>query len=290
MQAEMIRVACPQCRTNYRVDSNAIPEPGATATCKRCGLKFTIQKSATGSLIAKAETPPEKIEPQQDAFLICPVCGHRQAQLFACYACGAVIKPKETALSAVSLSASDSPLKIGYNGSIFGEAMGKIIIRTGCRSKIGLCHFTRPCINIDGMDHHQEWGANAFQVPTGDCTVLIYSQFLFWSFGHRILDVCVSKGENVFLDYQIPLPLMSAPCNIRRASLAEGILWKLSTRADRPPAAWYASRKAVIAGLAFLGPFGLIQLWKSDQFSRPAKALLTAGVVLFFLVVLLMLR
>ena len=45
MNGHKIKVSCPNCKTEYRIDSSKIPANGANAKCKKCNNKFFIKLS-----------------------------------------------------------------------------------------------------------------------------------------------------------------------------------------------------------------------------------------------------
>jgi predicted Zn finger-like uncharacterized protein len=277
MPENLIRVACPQCRANYRVDLDAIPEQGATAACKKCGRKFTIRKTPTGSVTSDALVLPVETGQPEEPMFTCPRCGHRQIQPFTCYACGAVITPKEPSLNTVPSPASAAALEASGLQSLINQVMGEIIVRTRFKPSNWLLRLARPCVSIDGMEHHKEWGAHTFPAPYGDCAVVVDCKFFGTSCGHSAIQINVVQNEKTYVDYHTES--LSAPGRLRKAALAEGMLWQIHAKPNLPPGKWYYSRKAVIASLLVLGPLGLIQLWKSDQFSTVAKLVITAVLI-----------
>jgi len=166
------------------------------------------------------------------------------------------------------------------------QEMGMIVVRTRILSHRWFQAFTRPRICIDGMDYTREWGVHAFEVLKGDCTVTVNYTFFLKSFGHNVAEVHVSTMEKVFLDYSVQTPLTFSTGILVKASLAEGTLWQPQPGAEQPPGKKNASQKGVILGLLFLGPLGLIPLWKSDRFSNNVKWAITAAMALITMLVI----
>ncbi len=281
-----IRVSCPECRASFKARRIDIPDTGATAVCKKCGSRFTVFKSDAGSVPMHVPARQYAAGPQAENLYSCPRCGHRQIQPFNCYACGAVITPKETpshSVPAPSPSAKDAALDPNM---LLKQEMGVIVVRTRTMSHRWLQVFTRPRIHIDGMDHLREWGVHTFEVPKGDCTVAVDYVFLLKSFGRNSTDVRVSNTEKVFLDYSVKTAFASSAGSLVKASLAEGILWQPKSGTGRRDGKTNASKKGVILSLLLLGPLGLVPLWKSDQFSGNVKWAITAAMALITIMIL----
>jgi predicted Zn finger-like uncharacterized protein len=279
MPENLIRIACPECHTGFRIDPDAVPEQGATAACRKCGRKFMIRKTPGGSVATEAWIPPAETVRTDAPQFTCPSCGHRQSQPFTCYACGAVITPKEPSSNAVPPPASPAavPEAPGLQ-SLMNQIMGEIIVRTRFKPSNWLLRLARPCVSIDGMENYKEWGAHAFQAPYGDCAVVVDCKFFGASCARSAIQINVVQNDKTFVDYFAES--LTAPGRLRKAAFAEGMLWQIHTEVVRIPGKWYTSRKAVIVSLFVLGPLGLIQLWKSDQFSIIAKMVITAAVIL----------
>jgi hypothetical protein len=182
--------------------------------------------------------------------------------------------PKEPAAGAAPESAAGARQR--DDAPQIMPEMGKIVVRTGFASSNGFLHFARPRIVLDGQEHNGGWGVIAFDAPAGEYAISVDTRFLFWTFGRGSIIGHVSAAEKMFIDYTVTKPFSPGPGNLRKTSLAEGILWQMPARQDRPSGKGHPSRKAVLAGLLLLGPFGLIALWKSDQFSNATKMVITA--------------
>jgi hypothetical protein len=128
------------------------------------------------------------------------------------------------------------------------------------------------------MEHRKEWGVHAFQAPYGDCAVVIDCKFIGVSRGRGAIQINLLQNEKTFVDYYAES--LSVPGRLRKASLAEGLLWTIHAGADLHPDKKNTSRKAVITGLFLLGPLGLFKLWKSDGFSARAKMAISVAVIL----------
>jgi len=280
MRENWIRVTCPVCGANYRIDPAAIPDQGATAVCKKCGRRFAIQKPESDGAGGSAAAPPAATESPREPAFTCPRCGHRQTQPFTCYACGAVITPKEPAPA--SPTAADIAVQTSGVASPLELVMGEIAVRTRFEASNWLLNFARPRVSLDGMEYHTGWGVHAFQVPEGDCTVVIDYKYFLKPYGRGTLTVHVSPTEKVYVDYRPRTSSASAAGTIRRAWAAEGLLWRIQPKSDRPSGKGLYSRKAVIISLIVMGPLGLYQLWKSEAFSSRTKIVITAVVVLVF--------
>jgi predicted Zn finger-like uncharacterized protein len=278
MDDRMMRVLCPQCGAGYRVDRDAVPAEGATASCRKCGRRFSITKSADGPASGSSGTPPAAAETPRETRFTCPRCGHRQTQPYNCYACGAAITPRESSPSAAEVP--DAAAHASGAASPLGLVMGEIVVRTRFETSDWLLNFARPRVSLDGMEYHTGWGVHAFQVPDGDCTVVIDYKYFLKPYGRGTLNVHVSPAEKVYVDYRPRASSASAAVAIRKASTAEGLLWRIEPKSDRPSGKGMYSRKAVIISLIVMGPLGLYQLWKSEAFSTRVKIVITAVMVL----------
>ncbi len=285
MSEARMRVLCPQCGAAYRVDPDAVPSEGATAVCKKCGFRFTIKggRSSSDRILGgglerstgpvNSGPPPAASESTPGFSFTCPACGRRQTQPYNCYACGAVITPRESPPAAPSVAgaAASAP----GAASAFGIGMAEIVVRARFNPSDWILNFSEPRVSIDGMEHHQGWGAHAFRVPEGDCEVVIDYKFFMGHRGRAALPVHAAAGEKVYIDYTTQGASGSAPGTVRRASTVEGLLWRIDAKSDRPEGKGLYSRKAVIISLIVLGPLGLYQLWKSGAFSIQAKIIIT---------------
>jgi predicted Zn finger-like uncharacterized protein len=261
-----LRISCPHCGANFRVDPAAIPPEGATAVCKSCARRFPVPGSGTGP----APEPAVRSASEGDPAFTCPTCGHRQPQPFTCYACGASMMPKEVSAPAAGVKPSQgNPLSV--------PGFGEIVVRARFKPSDWWMHFARPRVVIDGMDYRMEWGVRSFEVPEGDCAVSVDSRVLTRSVRRGMMTVRVASSEKIYLDYYPQAQSGALPGALRKASLAEGLLWRGRVRSDRPEGKGMLSRKAVIISLLVLGPLGLIQLWRSEAFSRTAKIAITAA-------------
>jgi predicted Zn finger-like uncharacterized protein len=278
MLERMIRVSCPQCGAGYRVDLDSVPAEGATASCKKCGRRFSITKSADGPPAAQSSVPPAAAKTPSESRLTCPRCGHHQTQPYNCYACGAVITPKDPAPTAQAVS--DAAAQKTGVASPLNPGMGEIVVRARFNPSDWLLNFAKPRVSIDGMEHHQGWGAHAFQALEGDCPLAIDYRYFIKYHGRGTLTVHASTAEKVYVDYCPRTSSSSAAGAVRRASTAEGLLWRIQSKSDRSQAKGLYTRKAVIISLIVMGPLGLYQLWKSEAFSNRTKIVITAIVVL----------
>jgi predicted Zn finger-like uncharacterized protein len=294
MNVSLIRVACSNCGASFRVDPDAIPEGGATATCKKCGRKFYIPKPPSKSGLKTAPVPDPDAPPQapRPSLYTCPKCGHRQTQAFNCYACGAVITPRPPGPPASQppapgppASKAASPQTAPDMNVLLVQEMGDIVIRTRLLAGRWIQPYSKLRIIIDGMDYTRDWGVHAFRALKGDCEVAVDYRFFLRSFGKSAITVQVSENEKSYLTYDVPEPFSKAPGRLAKASLPEGALWQVSLGAQRAFGSVNAAQKKVILSLLFLGPLGLFPLWKSDAFSRNVKIAVTAGMVLFTLLI-----
>jgi predicted Zn finger-like uncharacterized protein len=261
-----IRISCPHCGANFRVDPAAVPPEGATAVCKRCARRFAVPGSGTGHGPERAVSPPS----ENESSFTCPKCGHRQPQPFTCYACGASMMPKEASVPAVEVEPSrGNPLSV--------PGFGEIVVRARFKPSDWWMHFARPRVTIDGMDYQMEWGVRSFEVPEGDCMVTADSRIMTRSVGRGTMTVRVTSSEKMYLDYYPQAQSGGLPGALRKASLAEGLLWRSLVKSVRPEGKGKFSRKAVIISLLVAGPLGLIPLWRSDAFSRTVKIAITAA-------------
>jgi predicted Zn finger-like uncharacterized protein len=270
MSEPMMRVLCPQCGAAYRVNADAVPPEGATAACKKCSCRFAVRKPGSDGA---AKAAPAAAEPPRESVFTCPACGRQQTQPYNCYACGAVITPRESAPAAPAVADAATPAT-GV-ASAFGIGMAEIVVRARFNPSDWILNFAEPCVSIDGMEHHQGWGAHAFQVPEGDCQVVIDYNFFMGHRGRVALPIHAATGEKVYIDYSPQGASGSAPGTARRASTPEGLLWRIEAKSDRPEGKGLYSRKAVIISLIVLGPLGLYQLWKSEAFSIQVKIIIT---------------
>ena len=281
MEERLMRVQCPQCGAGFRVNPDAVPLEGASAVCKKCGRRFSIRKPVPEDGWGNAAAATAFIEPSRESLFTCPRCGHRQIQPYNCYACGAVITPRESAASAPATPDAAGPSS-GV-ASPLDLVMGEIVVRTRFEASDWLLNFaTKPRVSIDGMDHYPGWGVHAIRVPEGDCPVVIDYKYFIKYHGRATLAVQVSAAQKVYVDYRPRTSSASAGGFIRKASSAEGLLWRIKRESERPAGSGMYSRKAVIISLLVLGPLGLYQLWKSDAFSTRTKIVITAVVVFFY--------
>jgi predicted Zn finger-like uncharacterized protein len=305
MEERLTRIRCPRCGSSYRVDMEAVPPEGATALCKKCGQRFAIEggRSSSGGISrgggeqngapANSGSGHAATGSSPEPSFTCPACGHRQVQPFNCYACGAVITPREQAPTAPPAPDAAAPATPASHpaahaagiaapfglGKGMGLGMGAIVVRTRIGQAGWTFRMTKPLISIEGMEHRPDWGVHSFQAPEGECQVVIDCGFPAISRGHASITVKVSVAEKTYIDYIPRAAQGSAEGSVRRASKAEGLLWQVeSGGAARPEAKGLYSRKAVIISLIVLGPLGLYQLWKSDAFSTRAKIIITVAV------------
>jgi hypothetical protein len=157
--------------------------------------------------------------------------------------------------------------------------MGEIVVSLRCRPLLRFLNIWKPRVTIDGMEHVRKWGAHMFQVPDGECSVSFDCMFFMWSCGRNEISTAVSNQEKVYLEYKVERMPFLAPGNLRKASLAEGMLWLAAIGPGRSSDNKGSSRTGVILSLIFMGPLGLIQLWRSDQFSYPVKLTITAAMI-----------
>ncbi len=75
-----MKIQCPNCKTEYRVDDDRIPDKGVYSRCKQCQTKFFVKK----------ETKPSE-KKQAGKWIECPECGFTQASSQTCKYCGARI-------------------------------------------------------------------------------------------------------------------------------------------------------------------------------------------------------
>jgi len=101
-----MEVSCPNCYATYPINPERIPEKGATPTCKKCGVAFTIVK-ATGDPVKDraqrmkgyvlvrentirkdffSETEADSRKPPQKALSVKTILENRQFRLGACIA------------------------------------------------------------------------------------------------------------------------------------------------------------------------------------------------------------
>jgi predicted Zn finger-like uncharacterized protein len=287
MEKRMMRVQCPGCGAGYRVDSGSVPPEGGTSVCRKCGRRFMIRRPEPETASVTAARPviqSVSAKPTPAETFACPLCGHRQVQPFTCYACGAVITPREpdskpdveTKLSATAVD------KTPVSASMPLLKMGEVVVRTRFDASSWLLNFARPRVSFDGMDSHPGWGVHAFQIPDGDCDVVIDHAYLTKRRGRRSLPVQVSGAGKVYVDYYVRKASETPPAVIRQASAAEGLLWPITPRSDRPSAKGWYSRNTVIVSLIVAGPLGLFPLWKSDAFTSSTKIIITVAVIFVF--------
>ena len=79
-----MKIQCPNCKTEYRVDDAKIPDKGAYSRCKKCQTRFVVKKESK---------PKEKTRPVDR--VDCPECGFTQIPSDSCKHCGARL-PKKT--------------------------------------------------------------------------------------------------------------------------------------------------------------------------------------------------
>lgn len=282
MQENFIRITCPECHANFRVNPDDIPAEGAYAACKKCGRRFSVRKPETNS-VSEIPIPvflSDQSEKPADTLFTCPQCGHRQKQPYTCYTCGAVITPREPAPGSAVATASVPPTAPPEPLAMLKQDLGEIVIRARILSHPWLQTLTQVHINIDGMDFIRDWGVHAFDVPRGDCIVDIKYKFLFFSFGRNRMSVPLSASERIYVYYRIESSLTSTPGRLNRATLAEGALWKIPTKSGLEADKENSNKRKVGWALLFLGPLGLIPLWRSDAFSTNAKLVITLAMVL----------
>jgi len=302
MSETRMRVVCPQCGAAYRVDADAVPAEGATAACKKCGRKFRIRKPAPDSGVAMPEPKPAGSEfdrersssagifgddwetdqepknsgPQSlttkssaESSFTCPACGRQQTQPYTCYACGAVITPREPSPT------TPVPAPAAGAASRFDIGMAEIVVRTRFNPSDWILNFAQPRVSIDGMEFHHGWGAHALRIPEGDCQVVVDYKFFMGRRGRAVIPVRATAGEKVYIDYTPQGSSGSAPGTVRKSATAEGLLWRIEAGSGRSGGMGLYSRKAVIISLIVLGPLALFQLWKSEAFSIRAKIAVT---------------
>ncbi|MBW2608810.1 MAG: zinc-ribbon domain-containing protein [Deltaproteobacteria bacterium] len=83
-----MKVQCPDCKANYKIDISKIaeiPEKGVHMTCPKC----------KGSILIKIKPEPKK-EEQQDTIIICPKCSHVNISTKTCVSCGNIFTKEET--------------------------------------------------------------------------------------------------------------------------------------------------------------------------------------------------
>jgi predicted Zn finger-like uncharacterized protein len=289
MRENWIRVTCPDCLANYRVDPDEIPEQGGSAACKKCGRTFAIRKPAANPLTAEPSAVSGVLKSQPDELFTCPKCGHRQPQPFTCYACGAGITPQPTdrdTAPAPAPAPAVAPERPPGTGLLSGLETGKIIIRARYKSPNFLFSMARPRISIEGMDYTRNWGAHALDVPVGDYSLSVDVPFFFGSLGRGTIQVRASSAEKAFIDCHFKNQAGSAVADIRRASLAEGTLWPIHAEPKHSSGRGSSSRKGVIISLILMGPLGLIPLWKSEHFSSTVKIAITAAMGLIAVLIM----
>jgi predicted Zn finger-like uncharacterized protein len=82
-----MKVKCPDCETEYKIDISKIPvspEGGITTTCPRCKGKIPLNPY---------EEP--KIQERHDQLIPCPECGHVNISTKICINCGRVFSKEE---------------------------------------------------------------------------------------------------------------------------------------------------------------------------------------------------
>lgn len=79
-----MKIKCPKCKTEYRVDDAKIPDKGAYSRCKKCQTRFVVKKEIK---------PKEKTRPV--VRVDCAECGFTQVPSESCKHCGARL-PKKT--------------------------------------------------------------------------------------------------------------------------------------------------------------------------------------------------
>jgi len=75
-----MNIQCPNCKTEYKVDDDRIPDKGVYSRCKKCRTKFFVKK----------ETLPST-KKQDGKWIECSECGFTQASSQTCKHCGARI-------------------------------------------------------------------------------------------------------------------------------------------------------------------------------------------------------
>jgi predicted Zn finger-like uncharacterized protein len=300
MNENLVRVVCLSCGTSFRVDPAAIPDEGAMATCKHCGHRFFIPKTASDpvapsapvaadaapeSVPPPASGPPVATAPREEIFT-CPKCGHKQTQAFTCYACGAVITPRKPSPGPTAPPPVVHPQPVPVPDMHLEKEMGEIVVRTRLLSGGWAKPYTKPHIFIDGMDHARDWGVHAFKAIKGECEVAVEYRFFLWTFGKNAVTVQVKEKDRVYVGYDVAQALSNVRGRIACLPLVEGVLWQVTAGTGQPSERVKSDKNKVILSLALLGPFGLVSLWKSDAFSMNAKIAISAGMVvltLFFI-------
>ncbi len=297
MNENFVRVVCLSCGTSFRVDPAAIPDEGATATCKNCGHRFFIPKTVSAPVVlpapvaadaapksvpAPASGPPVASALQEQLFT-CPKCGHQQTQAFTCYACGAVITPRKPAPGPAAPPPAAHPQPVPVPDMHLEKEMGEIVVRTRLLSGGWAKPYTKPHISIDGMDHARDWGVHTFKAIKGECEVAVEYKFFFWAFGKNAVTVQVLAKDKVYVGYDVAQALSNVRGRIACLPLVEGALWQVTAGTEQPSEKGKSDRNKVIFTLALLGPFGLVSLWRSDAFSMNAKIAISAGLILLTL-------
>jgi len=95
-----MNIQCPNCKTEYKVDDDRIPDKGVYSRCKKCQTKFFVKK----------ETKPSE-EKQDGKWIECPECGFTQASSPTCKYCGAHISTSTGSVKEIPQGEKETPDK-----------------------------------------------------------------------------------------------------------------------------------------------------------------------------------
>lgn len=76
-----MKVNCPECLTEHRVEDAEIPDEGMRVTCRICGTAFHVSR----------ESPPEAAYDLGEDEMVCPKCFITQKKSDTCMCCGLIL-------------------------------------------------------------------------------------------------------------------------------------------------------------------------------------------------------